>query len=144
MGPLSVEATGCNDYGPCKCCGNGSRCVSGLVQSPTGTVAVYFVHWTLGRVMDHGANFDLILGTWGEGASSSDRCLVALAYRMSATGPQFMVIDADQRPSAGSDLFAKPLQRSEVIGRPITEQAFAIVDAVLEQDARITELLERG
>jgi hypothetical protein len=144
MGHLSIEATDSNDCGPCECCGNNSRCVSGFVHSPTETVAAYFVHWTLSRVKDHGANFDLIIGTWGEGASPSDRCLVALAYRMSATGPQFMVIDADQRPSAGSDLFAKSMRRSEVIGHPIAERAFAIVDAVLEEDARIEELLERG
>ena len=29
---------------------------------------------------------------------------MALAYQLTEAGPQFMVIDADQRPCAGSDL----------------------------------------
>jgi hypothetical protein len=144
MEPLTVEAIGCNDYGPCECCGNNSRSVWGFVNSPSGTLAAYFVHWTLGRVMDHGANFDLIIGTWGEGTSSSDRCLVALAYRLRATGPEFMVIDADQRPCARNDVANTSLCRSDVIGHPIAEQAFAIADAVLAHDTRIAELLEPG
>ena len=62
---LTVEATDSNNFGPCECCGNDSRRVWGWVHSPTATVAAYFVHWTLGRVFDHGANFDLIIGAWG-------------------------------------------------------------------------------
>jgi hypothetical protein len=67
--------------------------------------------------------------------------LVALAYRLWATGPEFMVIDAGQRPCAGSNLAGRSLRRSDVIGYPISEQAFAIADAVLAQDTRIAELL---
>jgi hypothetical protein len=138
---LRVEPTGTNDYGPCECCGNNSRCVWGFIQGAVVTVAAYFVHWTLTRVMDHGANFDLIMGKWGDGASARDRSLVSLAYRLFDTGPQFMVIDGHQRPSAKSELVGHVLRRDEVVGQPIAKQAFAVVDAILAQDSRVLELL---
>lgn len=138
---LRVEPTDCNDFGPCPCCGNNSRCVWGFIHSEHETIASYFVHWTLGRVPDHGANFDLILGKWGQGSAAQDRCLVALAYRLSADGPSFMVIDAHNRPSATSELVGHVLQRDEVVGQPIAQQAFAVVDAVLAQDVRVAEVL---
>ncbi|MBO0701160.1 MAG: hypothetical protein J2P46_22375 [Zavarzinella sp.] len=142
MSRLDIEPTGSNDFGPCPCCGNNSRRVCGFVDARKGVVAAYFVHWTLTRVRDHGANFDLIIGRWGEGSSARDRVLVSLAYRVDETGPSFMVIDAADRPAAGeTDLVGRALARSEVIGQAIAQQAFDIVDAILEQDARVAELL---
>ena len=141
MEALRVEPTGANDYGPCECCGCNSRCVWGFIHAPEGTLASYFVHWTLGRVEDHGANFDLILGKWGEKATARDRCLVSLAYRLFDSGPEFMVIDAQERPTAKSELVGRVLRRSEVVGQPIAKRAFAAVDAILAQDARVLELL---
>jgi hypothetical protein len=141
MEALEIETSGCNDYGPCECCGNMSRRVWGYVHSATGSVAAYFVHWTLTRVADHGANFDLIIGKWGEGASSADRDVVSLAYRLEATGPSFMVIDATDRPAATGGLADRVLLRSQVVGKPIAKQAFAIVDAILAKDERVVEVL---
>jgi hypothetical protein len=138
---LEIKATGSKDYGPCECCGNNSRMVSGFVGTPQETLASYSVHWTLGRVADHGANFDLIIGHWGQDADAADRCLVALAYRLFNSGPEFMVIDAEDRPSAKSDLVGRILRRSDVIGQTIAEQSFALVDAILAQDGRVAELL---
>lgn len=55
-----------------------------------------------------------------------------------------MVIDGHDRPvAANSHLASRILQRSDVIGQPIAEEAFAIVDAILEQDGRVAELLGR-
>lgn len=141
MDALRVEPAGSNDYGPCECCGNDSRCVWGFIHAPGVTLASYFVHWTLGRVADHGANFDLMLGRWDDNATAQDRCLVSLAYRLLEDGPQFMVIDGHDRPSARSELIGRVLRRSEVIGQPVAEQAFAAVDAILKQDPRVLELL---
>jgi len=141
MNALELEPTGAKDCGPCPCCGNNSRCVWGLVRTPSAALATYFVHWTLGRVHDHGANFDLIIGKWGEQASAAERVLVALEYRLLDSGPSFRVIDAGNRPAASSDLVGRALLRAEVIGHPVAEQAFAITDAVLAQDKRVAELL---
>jgi hypothetical protein len=142
MTPLSIEPAGSADFGPCPCCGNNSRRVWGYVHSPKTAVAAYFVQWTVNRVRDHGATFDLIIGKWGEGASARDRVLVALAYRLDDAGPSFMVIDADDRPAADSELVGQALARKEVIGKRIANKAFDIVDTILAQDRRIAELLE--
>jgi hypothetical protein len=142
MDELVVEPTGSADFGPCECCGNNSRRVWGFVHTPEASLASYFVHWTLTRVRDHGANFDLIIGRWGEGASAADRQRVALEYRLLESGPAFMVIDSGNRPAASSDLVGRVLARPEVIGQPIAKQAFAIVDAILAQDRRVAELLD--
>ena len=141
MDLMRVEPTGSNDFGPCECCGNNSRTVWGFIHTPRDTLASYFVHWTLNRVSDHGANFDLIMGNWGEHATAQDRCLVSLAYRLFEDGPQFMVIDGHDRPSAKSDLVGRVLRRDDVVGQPISKQAFAAVDAILADDTRLLELL---
>jgi hypothetical protein len=140
---LTVESTGQNDFGPCPCCGNTSRSVSGFAYGPEGALAAYFVHWTLGRVADHWPKFDLIIGRWGEGTGPADRCMVAGQYRLLDNGPALRVIDPDGRPAATSDLAGRALPRSEVVGKPTAAQAFAIVDALLAQDDRLAEMLGR-
>lgn len=52
-----------------------------------------------------------------------------------------MVIDACDRPDAKNELVGRALRRSEVIGQPIAEQAFAAVGAVITQDIRVLDLL---
>lgn len=138
---LRVEPTGAADFGPCECCGAATRRVWGFVHRPAGTEAAYFVQWAVGRVPDHGALFDLILGRWGDGAAATDRVLVTLDYRLTDTGPAFMVVDAAGRPAADSDAGGRPLARDEVVGRPVAGRAFPVADAVLAGDARVAELL---
>jgi hypothetical protein len=105
-------------------------------------VAAYYVDWYPGRTGDHKVTFDLILGEWGDGTSTADRVLVALEYRLLPTGPAFMVIDAEGRLAPLREIAGRALRRSEVmIGQPIRQQAFAVADAVLVQDARVAELL---
>jgi hypothetical protein len=140
MSELRIEPSGSKDFGPCNCCGGSSRRVWGYVHDSGGAAAVYFVQWTLGHVDRHGATFDLIIGKWGEGAQRSDRCSVSLEFRRTDRGPAFMVIDSGNRPVASSDLVGRSLARVEVIGTPLAEVAFSIVDAVWLQDERIAEV----
>jgi hypothetical protein len=104
-------------------------------------LAAYYVHWTLGHVPDRGANIDLIVGDWGEAATAEHRRALALSYRLLDSGPSMMVIDASTRPFSRSGVVGRPLRRDEVIGTPAAQEAFAIADAILAQDTRITELL---
>jgi hypothetical protein len=115
--------------------------VWGYVHRRAGTVAADFVQWTLGEVDRHGAHFDLIIGKWGTDSDRSDRCSVSLEFRRTEKGPSFMVIDSGGRPVASSDLIGKSLARDEVIGTALAQEAFAIVDAVWLQDARIAEIV---
>lgn len=141
MARLEVEPTGEKNHGPCTCCGGNSRCVWGLVRTPRAALAAYYVHWTVGRVADHGANFDLIVGRWGDRTAASDRQLIALEYRVLDRGPALMVIDAAGRPADSREMVGQALKRAEVIGTPAAKQAFEIIDAILAQDIRLAELV---
>jgi hypothetical protein len=113
-----------------------SRKVWGYLYNESAACAAYFVQWTLTRI-DHGANFDLIIGKWGDGATAADRTVVAVAYRLTASGPQFMVIDAVGR---APKLASIALSRDQVIGKPVAKDIFAMVDAIWLGDKRIAEL----
>jgi hypothetical protein len=126
-------------FGPCKCCGNMTQRVWGYVNQDDATVAAYFVEWTPGHA-DHAASFDLILGKWGTETRSTDRMAVALAFRYVEAGPEFMVVDAADRPIGTSSLVGEALTREQVIGRPIAITAFAVCDSIFEHDDRISEL----
>jgi hypothetical protein len=138
---ITIEPTGSNDTGICDCCGRSSRCVWGFAYVEGRCRAAYYVHWTLGHVPDRGASIDLILGEWGEAATSESRNALALAYRLMDTGPSMMVIDAETRPSSSNSLVGRALRRDEVIGTTSAQDAFALADAVLAQDERVAELL---
>lgn len=138
----TIEFDGGNDFGPCDCCGNVSRTVRGYLHRETGdTEAAYLVQWTLGNVEEHGANFDLIIGEWGEGTTKSDRRAVAMKLRWIEGEPQLMFIDAASRPVAESDLVGGALTREDVIGTSIAQQAFDIIDEIWLYDPRITEVV---
>lgn len=110
-------------FGPtyCECCGQRTHGISGWLQDDSGTVAAYLIHWTEARP-DHGANFDLVIGKWGDAAVPSDRQAASLKYSRSEGG--FMVIDASSRPFAtASDLFSHALSRQEIVGSPRSQQS---------------------
>lgn len=143
MNERKIEAAGEKDTGTCDCCGGMSRTVWGHVYRDAVAEAAYFVQWTVGHVVEHGANFDLIIGPWGTGAKREDRSSVSMEFRRTAAGPQFMVIDSSRRPIAKSELVGRSLARSDVIGTPLAQQAFDIVDCVWLNDPRIEEITKR-
>jgi len=140
MGEISLEPTGSRDCERCECCGERSRTVWGLAWRDGAALASYFVHWTLGKVGEHGAHFDLILGLWGDHTTRADRYAVSLEFRRTSKGPAFMVIDAPNRPVAQSDLVGRALRRDEIVDTTFATDAFALVDAIWLQDRRIGEL----
>jgi hypothetical protein len=133
--PAGQEASG-----RCACCGHESRKVWGEVATDDAACAVYFVHWTVGHIRDHGAHFDIILGSWGDDTSPADRTVALLEHRLLDNGPAVMVIDAKlERGLEG--VAANALTRAEVIGTPIADNLFAIYDAIVLQDPRVTALV---
>ena len=135
---LSVQEDTTFDPAFCECCGQTTRSISGWISSGSDTVAAYLIHWTDGRP-DHGANFDLIIGKWGDRASPSDRQAASVVYSRSGGG--FIVIDASTRPFArGRELFCHALSRDDVVSSPIATQLFTLLDAIWLQDSRITEI----
>jgi hypothetical protein len=125
--------------GHCDCCGNESKTVWGDLSVEEGTLAVYYVQWTVGSP-DHQPNIDLVLGRWGDGASPEDRFLVSLLYDPKVEGGSFMVIDSEGRPADSRGLCGRALRKVEVIGTPLADEVFSMVDAIWRQDSRIDEL----
>ena len=144
MTGITLEPTGSSDVERCDCCGDKSRTVWGFIYRDAYAHASYFVHWTPGKVASHGAHFDLILGAWGDGTTSADRYAVSLEFRLTDQGPGFMVIDATPRAVSQQELVGRGLLRDEVVGTPLSERIFELVDAIWLQDARITELTGNG
>jgi hypothetical protein len=123
--------------GFCDCCGEASRSVWGLVHHGDATVAAYWMHWTVGHLDEPGANLDIVIGAWGETATPSHRQAVSLLYRQPEDQPPaFMVIDATDRPIAKSALVGGALRREDVIGTPLADHVFGLVDAICLQDSR--------
>ena len=123
--------------GFCDCCGETSRSVWGLVHNGDATVAAYWMHWTVGHLNEPGANLDLVLGSWGDNATPRDRVAASLLYRQSEDHPPaFMIIDATDRSVAKSGLIGSALRREDVIGTPLAEHIFGLIDAICLQDTR--------
>ena len=73
--------------------------------------------------------------------SGSNDVQWTLEYRRTENGAAFMVIDPEGRPVPSSELVGKSLGRSEVIGTPLAQIAFDLVDAIWLQDERIAEVV---
>ena len=130
--PYSIEYLG-QQASRCDCCGTDSHRVWGLVHAPEGTVAAYWIHWTVGHLAVHGANLDLVMGDWGDGTSPADRYAVSMIHRQAPdAAPALMVVDARGYESLASTA----LRRDEVLGRPLAAKVFAITDAIYMQDDR--------
>lgn len=136
MDGLLVEPGGERVSGPCSCCGQPTKVVSGFVYRDGAAHAAYLVRWTPGRPQE-GADFDLVVGPWGDGTGPADRAVVALRFDRGAAGPGFRVVDASGGKEA---VAARALRRNEVIGTPSAADAFAVVDALCLNDPRLAEL----
>jgi hypothetical protein len=106
------------DFGPCGCCGDVSRCATGMVRLNDDPYALYQVHWTTKQVARHGAEFFIVLGRFGEGTTATDKFAVALHFFVEPDRFGFMVVDADQTPIASHPLVGRALPRESVIDTP--------------------------
>lgn len=113
--------------------------VWGYVCEGEATLAAYYVEWTPGHD-EPPATFDFIVGPWGDASSRAERKAICLHLRKMATGPEFMVVDATNRPIAKSELVGEALRRDQVIGHPIAQKIFDLCDAVWLDDPRIAPL----
>ena len=133
---LTLEQADQRDTGTCEHCGHNSRVLTGYISRDGRTRAAYFVHWTLG-ISEHPANFDLIIGEWGEGTIPPQKFAVSLLYRNDAEQRGFMVIDATGRLFAKSAMVGRALTRVQVVGTPLATEVFELVDFILLNDPRV-------
>lgn len=136
---LTIDPENEKRFGPCECCGNMTRRVWGDASYDGTMIAAYYVEWTPGH-MANGANFDLIIGYWGDDVGPEYRHAIALLFKQFKTGGQFMVIDAATRSFSKSELVGHVLERQQVIGQPFAQTIFAICDTIFLEDERIAEL----
>jgi hypothetical protein len=137
---VELETTPAGESGgTCDCCGNTSKIIWGYVGTPQQTLAAYYVHWTVGSP-NHYPNFDFVVGSWGEGAEPKQRILVSMLYQPRREGGSFMVVDSESRPANDPELCGRAMKRAEVIGTPLANEIFQLVDAVWLQDSRVSEV----
>jgi len=127
--------------GTCACCGRKSKTIWGDVSEQGAAVAIYFVQWTLGAP-EHEPCIDIVLGAWGEGARPEDRRAASLLYRPAKGGGSFMVVDGTGRRTDDRSLCGRALQRSEIVGTPLAQEVFSLVDAIWLTEPRIGQLKE--
>lgn len=136
-----IAATPWNESGGvCDCCGRTSKTIWGDLATTESALAVYYVSWTV-AAPEHEPKIDLIVGAWGDGADPESRILVSLLFRPAADGGSFMVVDADDRLTSYRTLCGRAMRRAEIVGRPLGEEIFALVNALWAGDPRISEVL---
>lgn len=123
----------------CECCGKQSKTIWGDLADSCGTRAVYFVQWTVDGP-EHGSNFDIVLGPWGNGAVPDDRVLVSLLYQPRPGGGSFMVASGKGRRADDRSLCGRALERADVIGTPLADEVFSLLDSLWITEPRIEEI----
>lgn len=112
----------------------------GNLHAHDAMIGAYFVEWTPGHIDEHGANFDFVLGSWGDDTTPTDRLAISLLFRHVDGSAQFMIIDAETRPIAGGLLAQTALTRQAVLASRWAKTVFDAVDFIWENDPRIGEV----
>lgn len=139
MAIYRIETVDETALGVCACCGGTLRRLWGYVHYGDAALAAYFVTWTEGQLPRHDAEWDFVVGGWGEGSSAEDRLAVSLAMRSTDGGPEFMLVDAEGRGAADAEVAARAMSRDEVVGTKLADAVFGMVDAIWAGDARLAE-----
>jgi hypothetical protein len=111
--------------GACPCCGTETACTRGIVINDNKRIASYLIKWTVGDP-SHAMGWLVSLpdGEWGREVS------VSLAY--SVEHGSFMVRHRGRYSWNADDLagFGDSLDRDQVIGTPLAERVFSVVDHI--------------
>lgn len=137
---FQFEETRVTDYGPCECCGDVSRLATGMVRLDGEPYALYQVHWTNNHIVEHGAEFYLVLGEFGEGTTAANKFAVALHFFVEPDRFGFAVVDADRTPISSNPLVGRALSRANVINTPLAQEVFDLIDAIWLEDENIAEV----
>jgi|SRR5580765_3952745 len=133
-----VPATNINHHhrGVCPCCGSDTACTHGIVEKDGQRIASYLVKWTVGNP-SHGMGWLISLPSQPSGREVS----VSLGY--SFEHHSFMVRHLNDYPWDADDLsgFGEMLDRDQVIGTPLAEQVFAVVDDVWLSDPYVQDFV---
>ena len=137
---LTIELGESAEHGPCPDCACKTQAVWGYVIKDGGVHAVYFVRWTV-QHLERGAQMLVSIGGWGGTADSAEKRSVGVECRMGEDRPGFMVVNADDLPWSEHETLGKMLTRNAAFADGSAEEAFAILDRVVELDDRIKGFL---
>jgi hypothetical protein len=135
--PLIVATPWSESGGTCDCCGRTSKTIWGDLATDGSALAVYYVSWTV-AAPEHEPKIDLIVGAWGNGTDPQNRILVSLLFRPAPDGGSFMVVDASD--TSYRNLCGRAMRRAEVVGTPLGQEVFALVDALWASDPRMSDV----
>lgn len=121
----------------CLCCNRPTHAIHGDVAAGASN-ARYTVQWTVGAT-DHPVKIDLVIGDWSERGTADDRVLVSLALHPGSDGG-FMFVDGSGRPSDVRTICRRAIPRAEIVGTPMADQAFALIDAIWRHEPRIERI----
>ena len=139
---ITIEPGAVSELPVCDCCGGRTRIVRGFVSSDDTARAVYLVRWAPGRP-EHDADVVVSIGGFCDADLATERRFVALKHRVVDGKPQFMVIDGPRSVWQGEQILGRGLTRKEALAS-LSKEAFAILDAAAEQDARLSGWLLDG
>lgn len=114
-----------SEQAACPCCGKATAVSAGLADTPRERGIPYVVRWTPDASED-GAAF---LVCFGEGEATR---AVASFYHLEADG--FRVMDPDDYDWHGLPDCGRILTRAEVLGTPLAEAAFRVLDEIWLHD----------
>ena len=122
--------------GVCSCCGSDTACTRGVVLKGGECLASYLVKWTIGDP-SHGMGWLISLPNAEQGKEVS----VSLGY--SFEHRSFMVRHLGDYSWEPNELagFGELLDRDEVIGTPLAERTFAIVDDIWLSDPYVRDFV---
>ncbi len=141
MNPFRIVPTDSFD-GPCECCGDLNRVVSGRVCDDAEDKAVFLVSWTLGRV-DRGAVFAIVLGDLAPGSPKRGRFGASIAYELAPDGPRFAITEPEVPMIQSLEADCLMPSRRELVMTSREHAMVAAADFVLGFDDRIAELRGR-
>jgi hypothetical protein len=139
---LTITPEGESEH-PCPDCANTTKTVWGLVDNDSGAYAVYYARWTSGHP-ERGALLYISMRGWGEEGDPRDKVAVGLDSRMGDDRPGFQVVNASELSWSKHDQLGRPLGRDEAFASGAAQEAFAIVDELIEQDDRVRHFYLHG
>jgi hypothetical protein len=122
--------------GRCPDCGNETIDVWGYAYRDEQVHAVYFIRWTQGHP-ERGAQVAISLGTWGDDATPERRSCVAVECRLHEGALAYRLTDAGETPWAHRELLGRMMPRTEVIGTPLAQHVFDVLDAITADEPRL-------
>ena len=137
---LTIDPDGEKFHGPCPDCGEATRSVWGYVSTEAAARAVYYIRWTDFH-LERGAQLGISIGMWGDTSRPIERVLFGVECRIDATGPQFMLVDAQSVPWSADGFLGMGLTRSQALADARKAEVFQILDLVVEADPRFRTFL---